>query len=272
MNKSQSSKSETTSKPPQKPAALKDVKNIIAVASGKGGVGKSTTAVNLAYALNNLGLKVGLLDGDIYGPCIQTMTKVKHPDQTTEDNLIIPPQIDGIKAISMAMFTPSGQPAILRGPMIAKIVTDFTSIVDWKDLDFLIMDYPPGTGDVQLSLGQKIPITGAIIVTTPQEVALVDVRKAAAMFKELNIPILGIVETMSYFICNNCQTRHEIFQSGGGQRLANELNIKLLAEIPIESQVSKSGDGGVPIVVTAPESEAAKCFVNISKEILSTIM
>lgn len=241
--------------------ALSGVKNIIAVASGKGGVGKSTSAVNLAYALAAQGSKVGILDADVYGPSVPLMTKVANPTEMTANNEVIPPIVDGIKVISVAMFSSAGKASILRGPMAAQIIKQFMTQIAWGELDYLVIDYPPGTGDIQLTLSQLAPLTGAVIVTTPQEVSLIDVRKAISMFETMKVPVLGVVETMSYFLCDGCDKRHEIFRAGGGKRVADEFGLPILGEIPIESIVAVDADEGNPVVKAHPDSAAAKSYV-----------
>lgn len=245
--------------------ALAKVRNIIAVASGKGGVGKSTTAVNLAYALQRLGGRVGLLDADIYGPSIPRMVKIS-ATAAQQGNIVVPPDADGIKVISMGMFTSAGQAAILRGPMAAQIIKQFLTQVEWGELDYLVIDYPPGTGDIQLTISQTAPVTGAVIVTTPQEVSLIDVRKAIGMFKTMKVPVLGVVETMSWFTCDNCDKKHHIFRSGGGERLARENGIAFLGGIPIDPQVAVGGDEGVPAVTGHAASEAARAYVAAAQQ------
>jgi ATP-binding protein involved in chromosome partitioning len=231
-------------------AALGQVKNIIAVAAGKGGVGKSTTAVNLAYALAATGSKVGLLDADIYGPSIPLMTR---PDITNSANssLLIPPVARGVKIMSIGLFVGGDKASILRGPMVNGVIKQFMTQVAWGELDYLIIDYPPGTGDIQLTISQMAPLTGAVIVTTPQDLALADVRKAIQMFETLKVPILGVVETMSYFKCDGCDKKHFIFRAQGGNRISAEFGAPLLAEIPIDPMLVEASDKGTPYVLTA---------------------
>jgi ATP-binding protein involved in chromosome partitioning len=240
--------------------ALADVRNIIAVASGKGGVAKSTTAVNLAYALARAGSKVGLLDADVYGPSLPKMLRVTTP-AAADGQVISPPEADGIKFISAGMFVDPGRAAILRGPMAGGVIKQFLTQVRWGELDYLVIDYPPGTGDIQLTISQTAPVTGAVVVTTPQEVSLIDVRKAVTMFKTLKVPILGIVETMSYFICDGCDKRHHIFRQGGGERLARELGVAFLGAIPMDPRIAVGGDEGQPFVAAQPDAPAAKAYV-----------
>lgn len=231
--------------------ALAGISYIVAVASGKGGVGKSTTAVNIAYALAEKGLAVGLLDADIFGPSIPRMTaRIEPVDyQQQQGTTVVPPSIGGVKVISIAMFQTKDRPNILRGPMAGAVIRQFLSQVQWGKLDYLIIDYPPGTSDVQLTLSQVAKISGAIIVTTPQEVAINDVEKAIAMFKTTRVTILGIIETMSYFICESCQHRHYPLLSGGGEKLAKRTEVPLLAQIPQEASVALTSDRGIPIVL-----------------------
>ena len=246
--------------------ALGQVKNIVAIASGKGGVGKSTSAVNLAYSLAQSGSKVGLLDADIYGPSLMQMTQVSKPEETIGE-MIVPPTFAGVKVISVGMFTEAGQAQMLRGPMVAQIIRQFLTQIAWGELDYLLIDYPPGTGDIQLTLSQIAPITGAVVVTTPQEVALIDVRKAISMFDTLKVPVLGIVETMSYFLCDGSDKKHYIFGRGGGRRVANEHGLPLLGEIPIASEVSADSDAGRPMLMASPESPATKAYEKIAGEL-----
>lgn len=230
-------------------AALGRVRNIIAVASGKGGVGKSTTAVNLAWSLAKSGSKVGLLDADIYGPSVPLMTRL-NDTATASENLVEPPTVNGIKIMSVGMFGPAGKATIMRGPMAAAVIKQFLTQVSWGELDYLVIDYPPGTGDIQLTISQIAPVTGAVIVTTPQEVALIDVRKAVSMFETLKVPILGVVETMSYFVCDGCDKKHHIFRQGGGARVASENGVAFLGEIPMEPDLVKATDEGTPLATT----------------------
>lgn len=248
------------------------IKNIIAVSSGKGGVGKSTVAVNLSCALSQLGFSVGLLDSDVYGPNVPTMMGVgKNPPQARQDEqrgeVILPEQAHGVKIMSMGILTQGDQPLVWRGPMLHGVISQFLMKVDWQELDFLIVDMPPGTGDVQLSLTQLVPVSGAVVVTTPQEVSLQDVRKAVLMFEKVGVPVLGIVENMSFFKCDQCDKRHEIFGSGGGAELAKKFRTKLLAELPLESAVRQAGDSGMPVVVAYPESVQAKAFLELAKTV-----
>lgn len=259
--------SRTRGRPAGGESALEGVKNILAVASGKGGVAKSTTSVNLALALHESGAKVGILDADIYGPSLPTMLPIQTPPESFGDNQLRPAVSMGMKIMSMGFFMPPNQAAIMRGPMVSGYVMQFLSRVEWGELDYLIIDYPPGTGDIQLTLSQQAPITGALIATTPQEISLVDVRKAMAMFERTKVSPVGVVETMSYFVCDQCNKRHDIFRSGGGRRIAEATGIPLLGEIPIDPRVAEGGDGGVPIVKSHPDSPAAVAY----KELASSV-
>lgn len=250
---------------------LKSVKNIIAVASGKGGVGKSTTATNLAIALNQSGARVGILDADIYGPSIPTMIRIEEPVQATSDQKLIPAKGAGIEIVSMGLFVKSDQAAALRGPMVSKYISHFLGAVEWGDLDYLIIDYPPGTGDVQLTLSQQAPITGALIVTTPQDIALVDVNRAIAMFELTKVPVLGICETMSYFVCDECGKKHYLFKSGGGKAIAEKNGVPFLGGIPIDPQVTISGDEGSPIVLQYPDSPIANIYREIAGKLAAQL-
>ncbi len=245
-------------------AQLPGVKHVVAVASGKGGVGKSTVSVNLAIALAQTGARVGLLDCDIFGPSIPLMMNV-HTQPTAEGDKLNPLANYGVKLMSMGFLVDANSPVIWRGPMITRTVQQFIHNVVWGELDFLVIDLPPGTGDTQLSLCQTIPLTGAVMVTTPQEVALIDVRKAVGMFEKVNVPILGIVENMSYFLCPSDQKRYDIFGTGGGQKEADRLKVPLLGQIPIEMAVREGGDKGVPLMVSAPNSVSGKAFVQTAE-------
>jgi len=223
--------------------AVPGIRNILAVGAGKGGVGKSTTSVNLAVALQRKGARVGLMD----------------------------PEAHGLKVISMGMLVPPDQPVIWRGPMLHGAVQQFMRDVAWGELDYLIVDLPPGTGDIALSMAQSVPMAGAVVVTTPQGVSVSDVRKAVAMFRQLNIPILGVVENMSYFICGHCGERTDIFGHGGGSRMAEDMGIPFLGEVPIDTRVRSGGDEGQPIVVAAPEAPAAQAFVDLAGKVAAQI-
>jgi ATP-binding protein involved in chromosome partitioning len=250
---------------------LPGIRNILAVGAGKGGVGKSTTAVNLAVALHRKGARVGLMDADVYGPNIPQMLGISIQPDVTEDRKIIPPEAHGVKVISMGMLVPPDQAIIWRGPMLHGAVQQFMRDVAWGELDYLVVDLPPGTGDVSLSLSQTVPVAGAVVVTTPQGVSVSDVRKAVGMFRQLNIPLLGVVENMSYFVCGHCSERTEIFGHGGGRRMAEELSVPFLGEVPIDTRVRSGGDEGTPIVAAAPEAPAAVAFQEVAGKVAAQL-
>ena len=253
------------------PQGIDGVRHIIAVASGKGGVGKSTVASNLALALSSQGLKVGLCDCDLYGPSIALMFGCNERPTADENDHIIPIERDGLKLMSMGFLLDDGAPAVLRGPMVTRYTQQFLRQVAWKPLDVLILDLPPGTGDIQLTIVQTVALTGVIIVTTPQEVALIDARKAASMFEKTNVPVLGIVENMSHFVSPSDGVRYNIFGTGGGTREAARLGTSLLGEIPIEIAVREGGDLGTPVVLASPQSAASIAFKNIGQQICNHI-
>jgi ATP-binding protein involved in chromosome partitioning len=236
------------------------VKNVIAVGAGKGGVGKTTVAVNLAIALSKCGSKVGLMDADIYGPNVPIMLGMKS-QLTNDGQKIVPAEKYGLQVISMGFLTTDDAPIIWRGPMLHGALQQFFREVRWTDLDYLVVDLPPGTGDVSLSLSQTVPVAGAIIVTTPQQVSLADSRRAAAMYRKLNIPPLGVIENMSYFVCTNCQHESDIFGHGGGEKMAAELGIPFVGRIPIYQPIREGSDIGVPLMISEPESPAARAFM-----------
>jgi ATP-binding protein involved in chromosome partitioning len=236
------------------------VKNVIAVGAGKGGVGKTTVAVNLAIALSKCGSKVGLMDADIYGPNVPIMLGMKS-QLTNDGQKILPAEKYGLQVISMGFLTTDDAPIIWRGPMLHGALQQFFREVRWIDLDYLVVDLPPGTGDVSLSLSQTVPVAGAIIVTTPQQVSLADSRRAAAMYRKLNIPPLGIIENMSYFVCTNCQHESDIFGHGGGEQMATELGIPFVGRIPIYQPIREGSDVGVPLMISEPDSPAARAFM-----------
>ncbi len=257
---------------PSEKALLPGVRNVIAVAAGKGGVGKSTVATNLALALRDHGAKVGLLDADVFGPSIpQMLGEPEKPAGTTEDQKIVPAIHYGLRVISVGFFTNKAEAVVWRGPMVHRLLQQFLSEVMWGDLDYLICDMPPGTGDVQLSLSQLIPISGAVMVTTPQEVSLIDVVKGIAMFEKVEIPILGLIENMSTYTCPKCGNVDHIFSHGGGKRLAKESGIDFLGEIPLDSRIRYGGDSGVPIMLSAPDSEHARRFLEIATAVTLNI-
>jgi ATP-binding protein involved in chromosome partitioning len=245
-------------------AHIPGIQRIIAVASGKGGVGKSTCAANLACALQHSGAKTGLLDCDIYGPSIPLMMGVHDKPTISEREMFVPPLAHGVKVMSLGLLITDDQPVIWRGPMISKTIQQFLHQVEWGELDFLLVDMPPGTGDAQLSLCQATPLYGGVIITTPQEASLGVVRKGVAMFQKVNVPILGIVENMSYFTAPNGE-RVEIFGHGGGKQEAARQNVPFLGEVPIFTEIREGGDAGTPIVVSAPNHPAGKAFIEIAK-------
>jgi ATP-binding protein involved in chromosome partitioning len=247
------------------------IKRIVAVASGKGGVGKSTCSVNLACALQHLGERVGLLDCDIYGPSIPLMMGIKQRPTISADEKLVPPQNFGVKLMSMGFLLDSDQPVIWRGPMIQKTIQQFVHSVDWGELDYLLVDLPPGTGDAQLSLCQTVPLDGGVIVTTPQEASLGVVRKGIAMFQKVNVPILGLVENMSYYTTPNGD-RIELFGHGGGKAEAVRQNAPFLGEVPIYVEIREGGDAGQPVVVTRPESAAGRAFVDVAINVRKQLM
>lgn len=247
------------------------VNKIIAVASGKGGVGKSTVAVNLACALAQTGLKVGLMDCDIYGPSVPLMMNVRERPTASDDEHINPLTNYGVKLMSMGFLVEGDTPVIWRGPMIMKAVQQFIHNVNWAPLDVLMVDLPPGTGDAQLSLAQVTELDGGVIVTTPQDASLGVVRKGIGMFQKVNVPIIGIIENMSYFVCPHCNTRAEIFAHGGGRREAERQNVPFLGEVPIYPEIRAGGDTGQPVVVSAPQSPAAKAFTDITRALVEKI-
>lgn len=248
------------------------VKHLLAVSSGKGGVGKSTVAANLATALARQGAAVGLLDCDVYGPNIPTMMGVDEPPHARADEargeVIIPLENHGVKVMSMGLLMKGDQPVIWRGPMLHSVVSQFLLKVDWGELDYLIVDMPPGTGDVQLSLTQLVPVSGAIVVTTPQEVAAQDVRKAILMFEKVQVPVLGVVENMSFFVPPDApDKRYRIFGEGAGALISEKFRIPMLAQLPIDPAVCESGDSGAPVVVRAPQSPVARAFMDLARAV-----
>ena len=248
--------------------AMSTVKNIIAVASGKGGVGKSTVSLNIALALSKAGAKVGLLDADIYGPSIPLMLGMTKTPMQVEDNKLQPPESNGVKVVSFGFFAEQEhQAAIYRGPVISGIVKQFLIDTNWSDLDYLIVDLPPGTGDIPLTLAQTIPITGILVVTTPQQVASSVAVKAIGMFDKPNVPTFGVVENMSYFECSKCNEKHHIFGKGGAERISEKHNIPFLGAIPLNSGIMEGSDLGKPIMLTQPDSPSAEAFTSTAKNI-----
>jgi ATP-binding protein involved in chromosome partitioning len=248
-------------------AEISGIRHVIAVASGKGGVGKSTVAANLALALERSGFRVGLLDADVYGPSIPLMLGLTERPKTDDGNRIQPVEKHGIKVISMGLFIAEGTPVIWRGPMINKLLTQFLREVDWGELDFLVLDLPPGTGDAQLTIVQQVPLSGGVIVTTPQDVALLDVQRGITMFNQVNAPVLGVIENMSYHVCRGCGERAEIFGHGGAAKMAERFNIPLLGEIPLVGAIREAGDAGTPIVAVEPDGPESRAFLEIASRV-----
>jgi len=243
------------------------VRNLIAVASGKGGVGKTTVAVNLALALSKLGHKVGLLDADVYGPNVPIMLGSSAEPRATEQQRIIPVQAQGLKMISMGLLNPGDKPVIWRGPMLHGVITQFLRSVEWGELDYLVIDLPPGTGDVQLTLIQTVAVTGAVVVTTPSTVALADVRKAIEMFRQVHVEVLGVVENMSTFTCPHCGKPVDIFGHGEGARTAHEYGVPVLGEIEIDPRIRLGGDTGKPVAAQGETAPVAQSFYKLAKAV-----
>ncbi len=272
---------EVTAETPQQKSlpdrtGIPGVRNIIAVSSGKGGVGKSTVSVNLAVSLAQSGAKVGMIDADIYGPNVPTMLGLERAvievRKEAQGDVLEPAQSHGVKMVSMGFLIDRDQPVIWRGPMLNGIIRQFLYQVDWGDLDYLVIDLPPGTGDAQLTLAQAVPMAGVVIVSTPQDVAILDARKGLRMFQQLGVPVLGVVENMSYFIPPDMPDKqYDIFGSGGGEKLAKELNVPLIGCVPLEIPVRQGGDRGVPIVVDQPESASAKALKAIAQKVAALV-
>ena len=250
------------------PQPLPGVKAIIAVGSGKGGVGKTTLAVNLAIALARKGNKVGLLDADVYGPNVPLMLGSSEAPSVVGDNRILPPERYGMRVISVGFLSPGDKPLVWRGPMLHSIIKQFLGQVEWGELDYLVVDLPPGTGDVVISLVQTVPLTGAVIVTTPSDVSLQDARKAIEMFKQVKVDILGIVENMSYFVCPHCHQEIDIFSKGGGLRTAQQFSIPFLGSIELDPDIRKGGDSGQPIVLEGDQSPHAKSIFAFTDKVI----
>jgi len=250
---------------------LQGIKNIIAVASGKGGVGKSTVAANLALALAAEGAKVGVLDADIYGPSQPRMLGVAGKPESKDGKTLEPMQNYGLQVMSIGFLIDEEQPMVWRGPMVTQALTQLLNETRWHDLDYLVVDLPPGTGDIQLTLAQKVPVTGAVIVTTPQDIALLDARKGLKMFEKVNVPVLGIVENMSTHVCSNCGHEEHIFGAGGGGRMAEQYKVDLLGSLPLDIRIREQADTGKPTVVAAPESTLAESYREIARKAAARI-
>jgi ATP-binding protein involved in chromosome partitioning len=263
-----SSHSHTHGPAPAEPQPLPGVASIIAVGSGKGGVGKTTLAVNLAVALSRMGNKVGLLDADVYGPNVPLMLGSSEPPNVIGENRILPPERYGMKVISVGFLSPGDKPLVWRGPMLHSIIKQFLGQVEWGVLDYLVIDLPPGTGDVVISLVQTVPLTGAVVVTTPSDVSLQDARKAIEMFKQVKVDILGIVENMSYFVCPHCNHEIDIFSKGGGKRTAEQFGVPFLGSIELDPEIRKGGDGGHPIVMEGEQSPHAKSMFAFTNRVI----
>lgn len=247
------------------------VRHVVAVASGKGGVGKSTVAVNLALAMRAAGWRVGLMDADVYGPSVAMMVGAERQVALTPERRIIPLEAFGIRYISMALFLNDETPVIWRGPMVTKLESEFLFNVEWGELDCLVLDLPPGTGDAQLTITQRVALAGGVVVTTPQEIALMDVRRGVTMFQEVDVPVLGVIENMSYHVCRKCGRRHEIFAHGGGERLARELGVPFLGELPIVRELREGGDYARPLVAVRPDHPIAAAFRAIAERVIGEL-
>ena len=251
---------------PQGPQKIPGVAHIIAIASGKGGVGKSTTAANLALGFQANGLKVGILDADIYGPSMPRLLRISGRPQNVSGRILKPMEGYGLKVMSMGFLVDEETPMIWRGPMVISALTQMLREVEWGELDVLVVDMPPGTGDAQLTMAQNVPLAGAVIVSTPQDLALIDARKGLSMFRKVDVPILGIVENMSYFICPDCGGRHDIFGHGGARKEAERIGVPFLGEVPLDMAIRETSDGGTPVVVSAPDSPHAKVYRDIARQ------
>jgi ATP-binding protein involved in chromosome partitioning len=254
-----------------KKAPIAGVKNLVAVASGKGGVGKTTVAVNLAIALKTLGASVGLLDADVYGPNVPVMLGTNEQPRAVDEKTIIPVEAYGVKMISMGLLNPGDKPLVWRGPMLHSVMQQFLRSVQWDTLDYLIVDLPPGTGDVQLSLIQSVSVTGAVVVTTPSIVALADVRKAVEMFRQVNVEILGVVENMSYFNCPHCDGRIDVFGHGEGQHMAKNFGVPFLGEIEIDPQIRIGGDTGKPVASLGEDAPGGKSVYAVARNVIARL-
>jgi ATP-binding protein involved in chromosome partitioning len=254
-----------------KAAGIPGIKHVIAVASGKGGVGKSTTAVNLALGLRDLGLKVGMLDADIYGPSLPKLFAIREKPETIDGKRLKPIERYGLKIMSIGFLIEEETPMIWRGPMVMSALTQMLHEVEWGKLDIIVVDMPPGTGDAQLTMAQQVPLKGAVIVSTPQDLALIDARRGVAMFKRVNVPVLGVVENMSYFLCPECGTRSDIFSHGGARHEAKRLGVPFLGEVPLHMTIREKSDSGLPVVATEPDSPYTKIYRDIAAKVLEQI-
>jgi len=252
---------------PRERLALPTVKHIVAVASGKGGVGKSTTAVNLAVALGRLGKKVALFDADIYGPSVPRLTGLAGQKPMSDGSRVTPLEAHGIKVMSIGFMMAEDTPVVWRGPMVMGALEQMLRDVDWGDLDVMVVDMPPGTGDTQLTMSQRVPLAGAVIVSTPQDIALIDARKGLGMFRKVEVPILGLIENMSYYICPNCNHRDEIFSHGGAHRTADQLGVDFLGEIPLDIKIRMTSDAGTPVAVSEPDGPHAAAYIEIARRL-----
>ena len=255
----------------QDKAPITGVKNLVAVASGKGGVGKTTVAVNLAIALKNMGHSVGLLDADVYGPNVPVMLGTNEQPRAVDERIIIPVEAYGLKMISMGLLNPGDKPLVWRGPMLHSVIQQFLRSTQWGELDYLIVDLPPGTGDVQLTLIQSVSVSGAVVVTTPSIVALADVRKAIEMFRQVNVEILGVVENMSYFNCPHCNGRIDVFGHGEGQHMAKSFGVPFLGEIEIDPQIRIGGDTGKPVASLGEDAPGSKSIYAMARNVVARL-
>jgi ATP-binding protein involved in chromosome partitioning len=256
---------------PEGPQTIPGVSSIIAVGSGKGGVGKTTLSVNLALAIARLGYKVGLLDADIYGPNVPLMLGASGEPELTKDNMIVPAERFGVRVISVGYLNPGDKPLVWRGPMLHGVIKQFLGQVAWGELDYLIIDLPPGTGDIAISLTQTVPLTGAIVVTTPSDVSLQDARKAIEMFSQVRVEILGIVENMSYLVCPHCNHEIDVFSSGGGERTAKQFNVPFLGSIELDPAIREGGDSGHPVVLAGDQANNAKSLFAFARKVLARV-
>jgi len=256
---------------PEGPQSIPGISSIIAVGSGKGGVGKTTLSVNLALALARLGFKVGLLDADIYGPNVPLMLGASGEPELTPDNRIIPAERFGVRVISVGYLNPGDKPLVWRGPMLHSVIKQFLGQVAWGELDYLVIDLPPGTGDVVISLTQTVPLTGAVVVTTPSDVSLQDARKAIEMFNQVRVEILGIAENMSYFVCPHCNHEIDIFSTGGGERTAKQFNVPFLGRIELDPTIREGGDSGHPVVLAGEQANNAKSLFAFARKVLERV-